>query len=351
MEVGEDSSEGEEYRSEAEEDDNESLGEADTIISSNEIQDLEEEMEQVVTMKTSTSIGKFVLPSIQYTWTDRKKQQRVSLDFLLPSGTSTNQVKVEVADCGRWLSLAFQPPDGFYDERRLLLANRNRGDAVQLNTSSHKFTAMAMAVENYRKQFANDEIVLTHREKLPFKCDTNLCTEELSKGCEIYPIANDDEEMRDQYNQHHMIYSVDLVSADKPKKTMVFAAMNLAAFGSPSELGENPDAVIAQQQRASIEASIMQQLQQQMEQQQQQQREQQQQQLQQQQLQQQMEQQQQRMSSNDRGSRGAGRSRYALPPETVSSSRMEAESGDQNQSGGNVPLATATLVNNNLVNG
>jgi hypothetical protein len=188
-----------------------------------------------MTMTTTTRAaapneGKLVLPSVQYVWTDKNKQQRVTIDYLLPSGTSTNQAKVEVADCGRWVSLKYIPPAGLYDERRLLLANRSRGGLGTLNSSSHKVTAMAAVVQNYKKKFLEEEVVLTHREKLPFRCDTNLCTEELPTGCEIYPLANEDETMRVEHKQHYLIYSVDLVSVEKPKKKMIAARMNLAVL-------------------------------------------------------------------------------------------------------------------------
>lgn len=245
-----------------------SQGEIQDLESSEELEQEEEEEEIAMAKNVSSLDGKrLMLPSIQYPWIDRKKQQRLTVDYLLPAGTSTNQVKVEVADCGRWLNLSYKAPQGLYDERRLLLANRNRGDLATLNASSSKVTAMAMAVQSYKNQFVNEEIVLTHREKLQFKCDANLCTDDLPTGCEWYPIRNEDEVMHAQYGQHYLIYSVDLVSVEKPKRTMV-AEMNLLAFGSPSELGDNPDAFIAQRQRATMEASIMQQPQARMEQQQ-----------------------------------------------------------------------------------
>lgn len=257
------SSEGEDYRCESEEGE----VEADTEVDSNEVEDLANEVERMTmtTRAAAAKEGKLVLPSVQYVWTDKNKQQRVTIDYLLPSGTSTNQVKVEVADCSRWVSLKYTPPAGLYDERRLLLANRSRGGLGTLNSSSHKVTAMAAVVQNYKKMFLEEEVVLTHREKLPFRCDTNLCTEELPTGCEIYPLANEDETMRVEHKQHYLIYSVDLVSVEKPKKKMIAARMNLAAFGSPSDLGENPDATIAAEQRAAMEAMIFQQIEESME--------------------------------------------------------------------------------------
>lgn len=223
-------------------------------MSTGEIDNLVQEVEEMALSKPNATItgGKLLLPSVQYIWTDRFKQQRVTLDYLLPAGTTTNQVKVEVSDCGRWLSLMYKPPQSLYDERRLLLANRLRGDTTTLNSTSHKVVALASAIGEIKKQFVEEEVILTHREKLPIKCDLNLCTEELPTGCEMYAMSNEDDTMGQEYGQHYLIYSVDLVSVEKPKKKVV-AAMNLAAFGSPSDLGDNPDATIAQEKRAAME--------------------------------------------------------------------------------------------------
>lgn len=105
---------------------------------------------------------------------------------------------------------------------------------MKLNSTSHKVTALAAEAVLVRSGYPTGEIVFKHSETLPFKVDP----EEVPKGCEMYPIQNEDSDMGNKYGQHYLFFTVDLISAVKPKKLAAVTDFNYFGFGRRSDLGD-----------------------------------------------------------------------------------------------------------------
>jgi hypothetical protein len=200
-----------------------------------EIKLLAEDLEKDCTMGTFSIRGNF-LNGIPYIWFDRQ-QERCSVDYQLHSGTAGWQLTSKVDPSGRYLETEYTPPESFYNEKRLLLTNKNRSKSRKLHINHSKVSGLHQAILEYKARFPNETVVLTDVVKLPIKVETGLCTTDLPEGCEIYPVLNEDPDLAAD-GQNYLIYSVDLISVMKPKKARV-ATYHPSFLGSPLNINDD----------------------------------------------------------------------------------------------------------------
>ncbi len=200
------------------EDDNTEDGNSNDI--SSDIEEIQEGLKAMAVAKLT-----FELPTLVYTWHDSNGNERCSIDMLLFSACTRDQLRVTVEKGGRKLKVEYLYPESFLATNRLNLQSSGN---VTMNHS--KATALAKAVRDLRASFKHDAVKSSFLVKLPIKCEEQPYDQDC-EGVEVVMYCHHDELYAAEKQYYYMLH-VQLISATKPFK----AAAGVGGFrvvGSP----------------------------------------------------------------------------------------------------------------------
>ena len=103
---------------------------------------------------------------IVYTWANEDHQEHCSIDILLLSGTTMDQIKTKVHKSGKHVIVTYMYPRTFLTARRLVVANAGEGI---INSAHTKTSVLDKAITMLQEAHDIVDIFAEFKIKLPSK--------------------------------------------------------------------------------------------------------------------------------------------------------------------------------------
>ncbi len=167
-------------------------------------------------------------PLIIWTWKDEEKVKRCSVDLLLYSGITADNLMVSIEAGGKYVKVEYLWPDTFLNSGHLTMLLEGMVDA-----SSSEQTELAAAIADIRSQHDYEPVKNVVRVKLPFPCETQFVDGE--EGKQVAAYENDDSSAKQNY---YYILHLRLRASEKPREDSK-KVTSFKVVGSPNARRRN----------------------------------------------------------------------------------------------------------------
>ena len=167
-------------------------------------EDVSEELQEEMATMSVTAKATIKLPMLTYTWS-RNRQEYCSVDILLLSGTTQDQIECKLHKSGRHMTVFYKLPEFFVTSRRL---EASSGGVIDQNHA--KTSAFNKAIDEFRETFDFEEPTLEFKFKLPFKVENKFFRE-------VAWYKHDNTELRKEAQFYYMLH-IELLGAEKPRQ-------------------------------------------------------------------------------------------------------------------------------------
>ena len=174
-------------------------------------QDLHQKMSSMSVAEVKLTLK---LPLLVYSWIDAERQTHCSVDILLLSGSTIDQILPKINKKGTSCTIQYKYPLTFLGNRRLLSLD-------SIDESHAKTIALDKAISDLQESQNMEEVKADFTIKLPFKCE-----EKFQKPAVIGMYAHDNKTHRTNFQMYCMLH-LEFLAASKPRnpKPVVYVRM------------------------------------------------------------------------------------------------------------------------------
>ena len=165
---------------------------------------------------------------IVYTWADEDHQEHCSIDILLLSGTTMDQIKTKVHKSGKHVIVTYMYPRTFLMARCLVVANA--GERI-INSAHTKTSVLDKAITVLQEAHDMEDIFAEFKIKLPFK------VAEKFDGTPEFCMYQHENKDYYQNKQFYYVLHIELLSTVKPRepKPEIFARIVSRTIFNPND--------------------------------------------------------------------------------------------------------------------
>jgi hypothetical protein len=106
-------------------------------------EDITEELQEEMATMSVKAKAMIKLPMLMYTWS-KNRQEHCSVDILLLSGTTEDQIQCKINKSGRHMTIFYKLPEYFFSSRRLEASSKG-----QIDQNHSKTSALNKALMNF----------------------------------------------------------------------------------------------------------------------------------------------------------------------------------------------------------